>query len=296
MAVLGGEFAVILLISGPPGAIEGAKEIGMRAEGGLGLRCVLEGDRSRRTVGVPALPHRGERGGPAGHRPGHRRHPRPPRHQRRVPRIAARATRRSAPPRCSSSRPPSRSRRRPSCRRCAPNSPPPARTRTSTSGSSPAAPEAMRKAHGNRHLSQHVAIAIPQQEGRVLRLETPLRRVRTANKSALGRIRTYAHGSGGRFDHSSWPGEDASKLALTCAFTSRQFSPILGVSPHPTDFSRTVGGAFVIPVRRGRPGLGGEQRPQLGKGLPVPRPVDDLLGGDDVGEVGDVDRAAEDLP
>lgn len=42
MAVLGGEFAVILLISGPPGAIERAKEIGMNAEGRLGLRCVLK--------------------------------------------------------------------------------------------------------------------------------------------------------------------------------------------------------------------------------------------------------------
>ena len=42
MAVLGGEFAMILLISGPPGAIERAKEIGIHAEGRLGLRCVLK--------------------------------------------------------------------------------------------------------------------------------------------------------------------------------------------------------------------------------------------------------------
>lgn len=42
MAVLGGEFAVILLISGPPAAIERAKEIGIQAEGGLGLSCVLK--------------------------------------------------------------------------------------------------------------------------------------------------------------------------------------------------------------------------------------------------------------
>jgi glycine cleavage system transcriptional repressor len=42
MAILGGEFAVILLISGPPGAIEHAQEIGMHAEGELGLRCILK--------------------------------------------------------------------------------------------------------------------------------------------------------------------------------------------------------------------------------------------------------------
>lgn len=42
MAVLGGEFAVILLISGPPGTIERAEEIGMHAEGELGLRCILK--------------------------------------------------------------------------------------------------------------------------------------------------------------------------------------------------------------------------------------------------------------
>jgi glycine cleavage system transcriptional repressor len=42
MAVLGGEFAMILLISGPPGAIARAREIGIQAEGELGLRCVLK--------------------------------------------------------------------------------------------------------------------------------------------------------------------------------------------------------------------------------------------------------------
>ena len=42
MAILGGEFAMILLISGPPGAIERAKEIGGRVEGQLGLRCLLK--------------------------------------------------------------------------------------------------------------------------------------------------------------------------------------------------------------------------------------------------------------
>lgn len=42
MAVLGGEFAMILLISGPPGAIERAREIGPQVEAGLGLRCILK--------------------------------------------------------------------------------------------------------------------------------------------------------------------------------------------------------------------------------------------------------------
>jgi glycine cleavage system transcriptional repressor len=42
MAVLGGEFAVILLISGPPDVIERAGEIGRHAEEELGLRCILK--------------------------------------------------------------------------------------------------------------------------------------------------------------------------------------------------------------------------------------------------------------
>jgi len=42
MAVLGGEFAVILLISGPVEAVERAKDIGARVEGELGLRCILK--------------------------------------------------------------------------------------------------------------------------------------------------------------------------------------------------------------------------------------------------------------
>ena len=42
MAILGGEFAVILLISGPPGAIGRAKGIGPQVEGELGLRCILK--------------------------------------------------------------------------------------------------------------------------------------------------------------------------------------------------------------------------------------------------------------
>lgn len=42
MAILGGEFAVILLISGPASAIERVREIGVHVEGKLGLRCILK--------------------------------------------------------------------------------------------------------------------------------------------------------------------------------------------------------------------------------------------------------------
>jgi glycine cleavage system transcriptional repressor len=42
MAILGGEFAMILLISGPAGAIERAKELGVQVEDDLGLRCILK--------------------------------------------------------------------------------------------------------------------------------------------------------------------------------------------------------------------------------------------------------------
>ncbi|HYH49107.1 MAG TPA: ACT domain-containing protein [Acidimicrobiia bacterium] len=42
MAVLGGEFAMIVLISGPPAAIERARAIGPQVEAGLGLRCILK--------------------------------------------------------------------------------------------------------------------------------------------------------------------------------------------------------------------------------------------------------------
>ena len=41
MAILGGEFAVILLISGSSGTVERAKEIGARIERELELRCIL---------------------------------------------------------------------------------------------------------------------------------------------------------------------------------------------------------------------------------------------------------------
>lgn len=42
MAILGGEFAMIVLISGPPGAIERTQGIGQRVERELGLRCILK--------------------------------------------------------------------------------------------------------------------------------------------------------------------------------------------------------------------------------------------------------------
>jgi glycine cleavage system transcriptional repressor len=42
MAILGGEFAVILLISGPAAAIERAKDIGVHVERELGLRYILK--------------------------------------------------------------------------------------------------------------------------------------------------------------------------------------------------------------------------------------------------------------
>jgi len=42
MAILGGEFAVILLLSGPAGAVERARQISSRVESELGLRCILK--------------------------------------------------------------------------------------------------------------------------------------------------------------------------------------------------------------------------------------------------------------
>jgi glycine cleavage system transcriptional repressor len=42
MAVLGGEFAVIMLLSGPPGAIDPAHRIPAQVESELGLRCLLK--------------------------------------------------------------------------------------------------------------------------------------------------------------------------------------------------------------------------------------------------------------
>lgn len=42
MAILGGEFAMILLISGSPAAVERTKELVARAEKDLELRCILK--------------------------------------------------------------------------------------------------------------------------------------------------------------------------------------------------------------------------------------------------------------
>jgi len=42
MAILGGEFAIILLVSGTPDAIERTKQIGARVESELKLHCILK--------------------------------------------------------------------------------------------------------------------------------------------------------------------------------------------------------------------------------------------------------------
>jgi glycine cleavage system transcriptional repressor len=42
MAILGGEFAVIMLLSVPPGTIDRTRQIGLRVESELGLRCLLK--------------------------------------------------------------------------------------------------------------------------------------------------------------------------------------------------------------------------------------------------------------
>src|SRR5437588_11608562 len=42
MAILGGEFAMILLIMGPAGAIERVGKIAGQIEADLGLRCILK--------------------------------------------------------------------------------------------------------------------------------------------------------------------------------------------------------------------------------------------------------------
>jgi glycine cleavage system transcriptional repressor len=42
MAILGGEFAVIMLLSGSAAAIEAARQIGPRVESKLGLRCLMK--------------------------------------------------------------------------------------------------------------------------------------------------------------------------------------------------------------------------------------------------------------
>lgn len=56
MAVLGGEFAIILLISGDAAAIERTKEIGARVESELKLRCILK--ETARTTPQDYLPYR----------------------------------------------------------------------------------------------------------------------------------------------------------------------------------------------------------------------------------------------
>lgn len=62
MAILGGEFAVILLISGPPDAIDRARAIGSQVEDGLGLRCILK-ETSGEHPPSDYLPYRIEVGG-----------------------------------------------------------------------------------------------------------------------------------------------------------------------------------------------------------------------------------------
>ena len=57
MAVLGGEFAIILLISGSPEAVERVKQIGARVESDLKLRCILK-ETSRVAAPSDYLPYR----------------------------------------------------------------------------------------------------------------------------------------------------------------------------------------------------------------------------------------------
>jgi glycine cleavage system transcriptional repressor len=57
MAILGGEFAIILLIAGAPDAIERVKQIGAQLEGSLKLRCILK-ETSRVAAPTDYLPYR----------------------------------------------------------------------------------------------------------------------------------------------------------------------------------------------------------------------------------------------
>ena len=57
MAVLGGEFAIILLISGSADAIERSKQIGAQVESELKLRCILK-ETSRVAAPNDYLPYR----------------------------------------------------------------------------------------------------------------------------------------------------------------------------------------------------------------------------------------------
>jgi glycine cleavage system transcriptional repressor len=56
MAILGGEFAIILLIAGAADAIERVKQIGAQLEGELKLRCILK--ETSRSVPTDYLPYR----------------------------------------------------------------------------------------------------------------------------------------------------------------------------------------------------------------------------------------------
>lgn len=51
MAILGGEFAIILLLSGEASAIEAVKAAGARVESSLGLRCILKETRTPAGLG-----------------------------------------------------------------------------------------------------------------------------------------------------------------------------------------------------------------------------------------------------
>ena len=128
MAILGGEFAVILLISGSPGAVERAKEIGARVERELELRFILKETSPARSPS-DVVSYRIDVSG--ADRPGIvqvvRRHPGRPWASTWLRSSPGSPTRPSAPRRCSCSKRPSRFRRRSCCRSCAANWPPPAR-------------------------------------------------------------------------------------------------------------------------------------------------------------------------
>ena len=55
MAILGGEFALILLVSGAPDALAAVKQAGARLESELGLRCILKETTTPSGLGVHLL-------------------------------------------------------------------------------------------------------------------------------------------------------------------------------------------------------------------------------------------------
>lgn len=57
MAILGGEFAVILLVSGTPAAMDAVKACGKRIESELGLVCVLK-ETTTLSVPIDYIPYR----------------------------------------------------------------------------------------------------------------------------------------------------------------------------------------------------------------------------------------------